>query len=116
MAVVRTGETEYEQELSKWEKPYRYEPFPKMVYRGVLKANGKHDFDTRIVNGERELSAAKAEGWVESPDQAVSGVEAQEAEISQAAAENAYKAKRMSAKAQKELAAIEAATHRHVAE
>ena len=116
MAVVRTGETEYEQELTKWEKPYRFEPFPKMVYRGVLKANGKHEFETRIVGSERELGAAKTDGWVDSPDQAVAGVEMQEASIAQAAAENAYKAKRMSAKAQKELAAIEAATHRHVAE
>lgn len=116
MAIVRTGETDYEQELHKWDKPYRYEPYPKMIYRGVLKANGKHDFEDMIVNSDRELAAMKADGWVESPDHAVLGVEAQESAIANAAAENAFKAKRMSAKAQKELAAIEAATHRHVAE
>lgn len=116
MPVVKTGETEYEQELSKWEKPYRYEPFPKMIYRGVLKGNGKHDFESRTVQTEREWTAAKAEGWCDGPDEAVGLVERQEADIANAAAENAYKAKRMSSKAQKELAAIEAATHRHVAE
>ena len=116
MAVVRTGETEYEQEVHKWNKPYRYEPFPKMIYRGVLKANGKHDFEDMIVHSDRELAERMADGWVESPEHAVMGVEAQESAIANAAAENAYKAKRMSAKAQKELAAIEAATHRHVAE
>ena len=62
MAVVRTGETEYEQELHKWNKPYRYEPFPKMIYRGVLKANGKHDFEDMIVHSDRELAERMADG------------------------------------------------------
>ena len=116
MAVVRSGETEQDRELAKWNKPYVYAPFPRMIYRGVLRSDGVHDFESRIVDGERQLHEAKSEGWVESPNDAKAVVNAQEAAIAEAAAENAYAAQKMSAKARKELAMREAATHKHVAE
>lgn len=116
MAVVRSGETEMDREMLKWNKPYKYEPFPRMVYRGVLRSDGVHDFENRIVDNERQFNEARSEGWVESPNDAKAVVTAQESAIAEAAAENAYAAQKMSAKARKELALREAATHRHVAE
>ena len=41
MPIVRTGETEADRELERWNKPYVYAPFPRMLYRGVLKSNGQ---------------------------------------------------------------------------
>lgn len=116
MAIVRSGETEQDREMMKWNKPYKYEPFPRMVYRGVLRSDGVHDFENRIVDNERHFNEAMREGWVESPADAKYVVEAQEAAIAQAAAENAHAAQKMSAKARKELAMREAATHKHIAE
>lgn len=116
MAVVRSGETEMDREIAKWEKPYKYEPFPKMIYRGVLRSDGVHDFETKIVENERHLSDMEKQGWVQSPADAKAVVESHETMIAEAAAENAAAAQRMSAKARKELAMREAATHRHITE
>lgn len=116
MAVVRSGETEMDREMLKWNKPYKYEPFPRMIYRGVLRSDGVHDFEQKIVDSERQFTEALRDGWVESPADAKAVVSAQESAIAEAAAENAHAAQKMSAKARKELALREAATHRHVAE
>jgi len=116
MGVVRTGETEQDQELAKWEKPYRYEPFPAMMYRGVLRSDGIHDFDTLIVQGERDHKAKLADGWVDSPLLAKQQIERQQQDIALAAAENAAAATKMTGKAKRELQAREAATYKHVAE
>ncbi len=116
MAVVRSGETEMDREMLKWNKPYKYEPFPRMVYRGMLRSDGVHDVEHRIADNERQYDEFRKDGWVDSPDHAKRGVEAQEAMIAEAAAENAHAAQKMSAKARKELAMREASTHRHVTE
>ena len=116
MAVVRSGETDMDREMAKWEKPYKYEPFPKMLYRGVLRSDGVHDFETTIVENERHMSEMVNKGWVQSPADAKAVVDAQESMIAEAAAENAAAAQKMSAKARKELAMREAATHRHITE
>lgn len=41
MAVVITPESELGIELAKWNKPYRYEEFPRMLYRAQRQMNGK---------------------------------------------------------------------------
>lgn len=49
MPIVRTGETEYDKEMAKWDAPRReggmrpdgYEPFPKMLYFARELKNGK---------------------------------------------------------------------------
>lgn len=49
MAIVRTGESEYDKELQKWDTPKRmggfgpdgHEPFPRMVYKAFRRDNGK---------------------------------------------------------------------------
>lgn len=143
MGVVRTGETEYDKELAKWEKPYRFEMFPKMVYKAVKKPNGKVvcmepppprlGFATdaeylaaeaaalalqgqcaRIVRSEDEYLKAKGQGWCENASEALAQFEREEQAIGDAAAEVAFAAQRMSGKAQAELAAADAATSAHV--
>ncbi|NBS41953.1 hypothetical protein EBS80_04845 [bacterium] len=116
MGIVRTGESELDEELKRWEKPYAFQPFPKMIYRGILRSDGRHDFEHTVVQHEREYRDFLAQGWVDSPADAKAGIERVEAQIAEAAAENAASAKKMSAKAQRELAAREAATHRHITE
>lgn len=49
MPIVRTGETEFDKEMAKWDTPKRlggfapdgYEPFPKMLYKAHRRENGK---------------------------------------------------------------------------
>jgi len=116
MPVVRTGGTEFDKEVERWEKPYQYEPFPAMLYRGILQANGKHAFESLTVQSQSEKTRRAQDGWVESPAHALAALESQERAIANAAAENAFAATKMTAKARRELQAREAATHRHVPE
>jgi hypothetical protein len=116
MPVVKTGETEEEREQARWERPYQFQPFPTTLYRGILKANGKHDTESLIVHSERERAAMLHQGWVNEPGDALARLEQQEQDIATAAAENAAAAARMTGRAKRELQAREAATHRHVAE
>jgi len=49
MAIVRTGETEFDKEMAKWDAPKRlggmnangYEDFPAMLYKARVKGNGQ---------------------------------------------------------------------------
>lgn len=116
MGVVRTGETAQDQELARWDKPYRFEPFPAMLYRGILRSDGVQDFETTIVAHAAEQQRKQADGWVDSPLKAKQQVERQQQDIALAAAENAAAATRMTGKAKRELQAREAATYKHVAE
>ena len=116
MPIVRTGETEADRELERWNKPYVYAPFPRMLYRGVLKSNGQHDVEMLTVDTDADLRRSMADGWLESPVDAKRSVESAEQDIALAAAENAAAAQRMSRKAQRELSTREASTHRHVIE
>jgi hypothetical protein len=143
MPVVHTGESEYDKELAKWNKPYRFEMFPQMLYKAIKKPNGKvvcmeppparvgyaTDADYLaavaqadalqrdchcIVRNEEERRGAFAQGWRDSPTAALAAFEQHEHAVGDAAAEVAYAVRRMSAKAQAEHAAAEAATHEHV--
>tara|TARA_R110000868_G_scaffold384852_1_gene652493 strand:+ start:191 stop:541 length:351 start_codon:yes stop_codon:yes gene_type:complete len=114
MSVVRTGETEYDREMEKWNKPYVFVPFPAMLYRGHLQSNGTTEVHERIVQSESDQLLAMGEGWTTSPVTAKARVEARENEISQAAAEAAAAAVKMSGKAQRERAVRDADTHRQL--
>ena len=114
MSVVRTGETEADREMLKWNKPYRFVPFPAMLYRGRLETDGKITVETQIVQSESEQLLAFGAGWMNGPDLAKARVEASENDISQAAAEAAAAAVKMSGKAQRERAARDADTHRQL--
>jgi len=114
MSVVRTGETEYDREQAKWNKPYVFVPFPAMLYRGVLQSNGATAVEERIVQSEADQLIAMGAGWTQSPVTAKARLEASENDISQAAAEAAAAAVKMSGKAQRERAARDADTHRQL--
>lgn len=114
MSVVRTGETEYDREMEKWNKPYVFVPFPAMLYRGHLQSNGTTEVHERIVQSESDQLLAMGEGWTTSPVIAKARVEARENDISQAAAEAAAAAVKMSGKAQRERAVRDADTHRQL--
>lgn len=123
--------------------PYVYRPYPRMLYRAEKRSDGRHvcieqaphpySFErmdqyaqaqlameawnrshTRTVQSEDEERRAKNEGWRNSPDEALSTLEAREQAIGLAAAEAAAKAQRMSELARREFAEAEQATHEHV--
>lgn len=135
MGIVRTGESEYDKELRKWDLPKReggmnangMEPYPVMLYKAVERENGKvvcgdpldEQFTARcqtIVFSPSEEQRAREQGWRESPKAALAHHEAIQQEIAQAAAEAAHAAQRMSEKARTERKGREDATHRHVTE
>jgi CRISPR/Cas system Type II protein with McrA/HNH and RuvC-like nuclease domain len=123
MGIVRTGETEYEKELAKWDKPYVHQAFPKMVYRAikvngavtVLSTDGEHDQKcTKIVGSDRELSAALSSGWHPDPKSAYDALEHADRAHADDAAVVAYEASKMSPKAKREYKRRSAATDKHI--
>jgi hypothetical protein len=114
MSVVNTGETDSDKERLSWEKPYVYEAFPAMVYRGTLLPDGKVEVSQLIVNTEPDKLVAVGQGWCDSPDVAEQRVRSDEDTISEAAAESAAAATKMSKKARRERAARDKATHRQL--
>lgn len=155
MGLVITPESALGQELAKWEQfdsrygppghPYRYEEYPRMLYRAQKRTDGKvlcmdmppsqyacvddnayrraseaaEAFTKscqRIVHSDTERSRAEAEGWRITPELALDYHEALEQAIGNAAAEAAFAAKRMSAQARAEFTAAQDDTHEHVAD
>lgn len=113
--------------------PDGYEPFPKMLYKAHRRENGKvmcmdmdalYASDMNIVakaeafnssclltvKSEGEWQRAKAQGWCDSPADALEAHEKHAQAIAQAAAEVNYSVQRMSDKAQREHAEADAAT------
>jgi hypothetical protein len=136
VGLIITEESELGKELAKWEQhpgritqnpgnPYKYRPFPKMVYKAIKRDDGRivcndpHDeqFSRRcqfIVKSEAELEKANRDGWRNTPTEAMEYAEGLERDIAQAAAEAAFHAQRMSEKAQAELAKADAENFEHV--
>ena len=109
-------QSEYDREMARWNAPYTYQPFPKTLFR-ARHDSGRVVYDERIVQSERELSAAGREGWIAGgPLAAKAALEAYELEMSTVAAEVAGAAQKMSAKAKREFEKREAATAEHVTE
>jgi hypothetical protein len=143
MPIVYTQESEYAKELAKWEqwptllaptpgRPYQPRPFPQMLYKAVRLPNGQpgcflpmtsvHDeqaeaFAKRCqltVENESQAREAYKDGWRATVADALEAYEQQQQAIGDAAAEVAAAAQRMSARAQDELRAADAATADHV--
>ena len=126
--------------------PYVYRPFPKMLYKAqtwprtgkaacfappvspygwpnqdqyqqaLLEAEHFTTSCQRTVKDEGEYGLARGQGWCESPQDALAHYEAAQKALSDAAAEAAFMAARMSEAAQREFNAAQAATHEHVAD
>jgi hypothetical protein len=135
MGVVRTGETDADKELQRWDTPKAqggercngYEPFPKMVYQAQRLETGKvvcteldprsgamYAGTTKIVKHELELRTALGQGWHEGPRAAMEAFEAQQRVIADEAAREAYRLQRMSGKAQAEHEVANADTMEHI--
>jgi hypothetical protein len=99
-------------ERQKWEKPYVFEPYPKMLYRGLPVPPG---WEHCTVDNEREEREQKESGagWFEKLADAIKHQEQLGADIGLAAAERAAADRKMSAKAQAEAAAADKASDGH---
>lgn len=142
MGMEISPESALGQEMAKWDKPYVYREYPKMVYyartvdgkaiclmptpsmfgwrdaaeyqMAILQAEAITKSNQRIVQNEDEEQRAREEGWRETPQAALAHHEAVEREIGKAAAEANFGARRMGELAQREHQAATDSTHEHV--
>lgn len=96
-----------------WEGPYKYEPYPKMLFRAGEGRYQDDDIDMMIVKSSAEHKAAPSD-WKESRDEARAHFDRQEAELARAAAEVKAASLRMTSHAQAELRAAEQVTDEFV--
>lgn len=137
MPVVILPESQLGIELAKWNKPYVYKPYPKMVYRAQQRPDGRVSVGegsdsqcggqpgsaeafTRtcqhIVSSEGEHREMSARGWSDTPQEALARHEELERMVADAAAHRAHDDRNMGARAKVEADEAEAATAVHVAE
>jgi hypothetical protein len=110
------GLSDRDKELKRWNAPYRYQEFPKMLFRGTTTTAGRVEYVSRVVGTVGEEAEAVEAGWRRGPQEAVDAELARGAQIATAAAERAWTERQMSEAAQAEAAAVDAATARHVPE
>jgi hypothetical protein len=114
-------------EHARWNKPYKFEQFPQMLYRAIRRDDGvvvvgdmrDERLDKqchRTVLSEPERQQALEGGWRESPAEALALFEAKQRSIGEATAHRHYEDRNMSPAAQAEAAAADAATPEHVPE
>jgi hypothetical protein len=103
------GLTDYAKEMARWNAPYDYREWPKMLYRGTTTSAGRVEVEQRIVSTDGEEQDALASGWMTNPERAKVAETTRQEAIGTAAAERAYSDRRMSAGAQAEAAAADAA-------
>jgi hypothetical protein len=109
------GLSERDKELKKWEKPWVYVEFPKMLYRGVTVA-GRVEVEQHIVGRAEEEAIAFGAGWRPNAAEAVAVETAHQENLGTLAAERAAADRRLSAAAQADAAVIDQATLRHLPE
>jgi len=109
------GLSERDKELKKWNAPYVYREFPKMLYRASTVA-GRIEVEQKIVGSEGEELLATGTGWLPQPGQAQDAEVRRQEDLGTAAAERAFDDRRLSAKAQAEAAVIDQATVTHLPE
>lgn len=142
MGVQISEDSALGKEMAKWEKPYRFEAYPRMLYyarkvdgkaicmmpmpsqfgwrdageyqMAILQAESITKSNQRIVQSEDEEKRAREEGWRETPQAALEHHEAIEREIGKAAAEANFGARRMGVAAQREHREATDSTHEHV--
>lgn len=98
-------------DLEYWNGPYRYEPYPKQLFRTT--GPQEQDWEAKVVRSEdehRKLGPA----WAESPDEARAYQRKLDDDVARAAAEVQTSAQRMSSKAKAELQAADDAADEHV--
>lgn len=110
------GLSEREKELKKWNAPYRYQEFPKMLYRGTTTTAGRFTLEDRTVTSVGEEAVATEAGWLPNPERARVAEETRQAAVGIAAAERAYADRSLSAAARAEADAADAGTARHLGE
>ena len=103
-------------ELKKWEKPYVFQEFPKMLYRFMPGPGGKLVREECGVEDRVAEALRTGAGWRTTPGEAYAVAEQAEHDLGQAAAERAASDRRMSRQAQAEAAEADAATARHLGE
>ena len=108
------GLSERAKELKRWNAPYRYQEFPKTLFRGTATTTGHPEY--RLVATEGEEREALAVGWSRTPAEATNRQRLAEEAVGVAAAERAWADRRMSEVARAEAAAAEAQTAGHLAE
>ena len=137
MGVVILPESDLGRELAKWNKPYVFVPYPKMLYRARRRPDGVvsvGEGDDRILGGqpgiaesftngcqkivrdEAEERAAISDGWANTQQQALERFESKEKAVADVAAHRSYEDRNMSEKAQAEAAVVEASEFAHVPE
>jgi len=137
MPMIVTPESALGQELAKWNKPYVFQPYPKMLYRAERRPDGvvsvvEHNdslfggnpgaaeqFSKRcqfIVKNEREEAEYLERGWRSTQAEALALFEAREMSRARSAAHRAYEDRNLSEAARAEMKEAEDATPEHVAE
>lgn len=140
MGVIIPPESTLGKELARWDAPKReggerpngHEEYPKMLYMAHRYSNGKvmcgHPRAAMGDDPEANAFTAKCQftvqsgddharmrraGWCDSPEDALDAFEAQEQDVAKAAAEEQFRVRRMSGKAQDEFDKAQDATDFH---
>jgi hypothetical protein len=111
MADTTLGLTDYAKEMARWNAPYTYQEFPKMLYRAATTTAGRVELEQppRTVTTAGAEQEALAAGWCPNPQTALDRETTRQEAIGTAAAERAFADRRMSAAAQAEAQAADAA-------
>src|SRR4030095_11446009 len=115
MTTDATGLSERDQEMRRWNAPYAYREYPKMLYR-AYGSGGRIDLEQRVVGSASEEADAVGLGWPPPPERARDPETMQQAAVGIAAAERAWDDRHLSPAAQAEAAAVDLATLRHLPE
>jgi hypothetical protein len=141
MGIVHNPESVYSRELSRWNLSKReggfgpdgFEAFPTMLYKAFPNAQGTvmcgdpraamgdaeaETFSRKcqlFIKGQEDLERARKAGWSDTPDEALTRYESDQSSMADVAAKRHFSDQRMSAQAQAEAQAADAATHEHVA-
>lgn len=110
------GLSDRDKELKKWNAPYVYREFPKMLYRGLTTTAGRLEVEQRIVGSEHEETLAAGAGWLTTSTAASEAETRRQEDLGTAAAERAAADRQMSPQAQAEAAAIDQRTLKHLGE
>ena len=118
MADTQLGLTDYAKEMARWNAPYVYREFPKMLYRAATTTAGRVELQPpRIVTTEGEEHDALSDGWCVNPQRATDAETRRQEAIGTAAAERAFSDRKLSSAAQAEAAAADqAAGAKHLGE
>lgn len=137
MGVVLSADHPLSIELAKWNKPYVFVPYPKMLYRarkrpdGIVsvgeaddtvmggRAGSAEAFSAgcqKIVKNEDDHLKAKGQGWCDTPSDALKLFEAEAKSIADTAAHRHFEDRLMGDSARSEAAQADADSFGHVPE